>query len=126
MQFRCDSWLPRTTGFTVVSLLAVSGCATARTTSTLTNAIPVFSQDSVTRDSTGRKLGALAGVVLDSASGAAIAGAQIVVRSQSTPQSRFAYTSERGGFLVSSFAVSIDDLRQTVFSQRSTYMKRRN
>jgi len=73
---------------------------TARASTGLTIGIPVFSQDSVTRDSTGRKLGALAGVVLDSASGSVVEGAQVVLRSPTVSNPRFVYTNKRGGFVI--------------------------
>ncbi|HJP59704.1 MAG TPA: carboxypeptidase-like regulatory domain-containing protein, partial [Gemmatimonadaceae bacterium] len=59
-----------------------------------------FSQESVTHDSSGRKLGALAGVVLDSASGSGIPAAQVRLRTSNPPETRYAITSDRGGFII--------------------------
>jgi hypothetical protein len=85
---------------TATLVFAASGCVTNPATNTVKLAIPAFSQDSVTRDSTGRKLGALAGVVLDSAARTGVAGAQVVLRSPVLPSPRFAYTNESGGFVI--------------------------
>jgi hypothetical protein len=90
----------RRTVFTTTFVFAATACVTSRASTGLTIGIPVFSQDSVTSDSTGRRLGALAGVVLDSSSGSGIAGAQVVVRSSTVSNPHFAYTDKRGGFVI--------------------------
>jgi hypothetical protein len=90
----------RRTVFTATSLVAAIGCVTSRTNNVPTTGIPGFPQDSVTRDSTGRKLGALAGVVLDSASGSGIEGAQVLLRSPDGTNRGAAYTNKRGGFVI--------------------------
>jgi len=85
--------------FAIAVSFSAPGCVMSRVTSGPIIGIPVFSQDSVTRDSTGRKLAALAGVVLDSTSRAGVGGAQLVLRSPTLPNPRFAYTDQRGGFI---------------------------
>jgi hypothetical protein len=90
----------RRTVLAATLVLAATGCVTNPATTALKLAIPAFSQDSVTQDSTGRKLGALAGVVLDSASRSGIGGAQVVLRSPNLSSPRFAYTNEGGGFVI--------------------------
>ena len=90
----------RITPSTITFLFAASACVTTPARNRLTLAVPLFSQDSVTTDSTGRKLGALAGVVLDSASGSGLEGAQVILSSPSISNPRFAYTNNRGGFVI--------------------------
>jgi hypothetical protein len=90
----------RTALFPIAVLSVAAGCVTSRAHSGLTAAIPVFSQDAVSRDSTGRRLAAVAGVVLDSSSGAGVEGAQVVLRSSNVPKPLFAYTDKRGGFVI--------------------------
>ena len=90
----------RRIAFTTTLLCAIGGCATSRARSSPILGVPAFPQDSVTRDSTGRRLGALAGVVLDSASGLGVEGAQVSLRSPTLSYPRFAYTNQRGGFVI--------------------------
>ncbi len=84
----------------VIALFAATAYAASPASTRLKMGIPVFSQDSVTRDSTGRKLGALAGVVLDSASGSGLEGAQVLLRSPTVSNPRVAYTNKRDGFVM--------------------------
>lgn len=81
-------------------LLTAGACVRNPATNTLKLALPAFSQDSVTRDSTGRKLGAVAGVVLDSASHVGIEGAIVTLRSPELSSPRFTYTKKGGGFVI--------------------------
>ena len=90
----------RTTLVTIEVLFAAAGCVTSQPRKGLTIGIPVFSQDSVSRDSTGRKLAAFAGVVLDSTSGSGVEGAQVILKSPTVPNPRFAYTDKRSGFVI--------------------------
>jgi hypothetical protein len=62
--------------------------------------IPLFSQDSVTQDSTGKRVAALAGVVFDSASGSPLEAAQVLLRSSTMLKPHFTFTDQRGGFII--------------------------
>jgi hypothetical protein len=54
----------------------------------------------VTRDSTGRRVAALAGVVLDSATGSPLEAAQVLLRSSSLLKPYFTFTDQRGSFII--------------------------
>ena len=62
--------------------------------------IKPFSQDSVTRDSTGKRVAALTGVVVDSASGSPLEAVQVLLRSSSVLKPYFTFTDQRGGFII--------------------------
>jgi hypothetical protein len=84
-------------------LLLVLACACATTTprgQDAVSSIKVFSQDSVTRDSTGKRVAALTGVVLDSASGSPLEAAEVLLRSSSVLKPYFTVTDQRGSFII--------------------------
>ena len=63
------------------------------------NSIAPFNHDSVTRDSTGRRLAAVVGAVADSA-GSPLEGSQILLKPTTGSRPYVTYTNRRGGFVI--------------------------
>ena len=81
----------------------IIGCACAGTrpaTLAVPNAIPAFNRDSLTRDSGGKRVASMVGIVVDSAARSPVQGATVLLRSANIPKPYFAYTDERGGFVI--------------------------
>ncbi len=76
-----------------------AACASVRGVPSIQAAIPKFSVDSVTRDSTGAILSALVGTVQESASGLPVRHA-IVLLTSSRGQHYYSPTDQFGGFVV--------------------------
>jgi len=85
----------------LLPLVVACACATTPPRGQeITSPIKLFSQDSVTRDSTGKRVAALAGVVLDSASGSPLEASQVLLRSSSVLKPYFTFTDQRGNFII--------------------------
>ncbi len=85
----------------LVPLVVACACATTSPRGdAIANPIQLFSQDSVTRDSTGKTVAALAGVVVDSASGSPLEASQVLLRSSGVLKPYFTFTDQRGSFVI--------------------------
>jgi hypothetical protein len=83
----------------VCALVACYACATTRTASTVAS-IPAFSVDDLTTERNDHGLAALVGTVVDSASGAPLEAARIVVVSEDNSEMRMTFTDGLGGFVL--------------------------
>ncbi|MFL5481819.1 MAG: carboxypeptidase-like regulatory domain-containing protein [Gemmatimonadaceae bacterium] len=82
-------------------LIVVAACAHRPTPLFAPNIfIPHVDPDSIARDSTGRRVAALVGAVLDSAAGSPLETTQILLQPSSSGRSYFAYTDKRGSFII--------------------------
>jgi hypothetical protein len=83
----------------VCALIACCACATTRTPSPVAS-IPAFSVDDLTTERNNHGLAALVGTVVDSASGAPLEAARIVVVSEDNSEMRMTFTDGLGGFVL--------------------------
>jgi hypothetical protein len=83
----------------VCALVACCACATTRTASTGAS-IPAFSVDDLITEQNNHDLAALVGTVVDSASGAPLEAARIVVVSEDNSEMRMTFTDGLGGFVL--------------------------
>lgn len=84
-----------------LSIGGAIACAAGQPRSSATaHPVQLFNQDSVTRDSTGRSVSALAGVVLDSSSASPLEASQILLRSSSVLKPYYTFTDNRGSFVI--------------------------
>jgi Carboxypeptidase regulatory-like domain len=82
------------------AVVACCACATTRTAADSGASIPVFRVDDLTIERNNHGLAALVGTVVDSASGAPLEAARIVVVSEDNSEMRMSFTDQRGGFLL--------------------------
>jgi hypothetical protein len=83
----------------VCTLVACCACATTRTASPGAS-IPAFSVEDLIAERNNHDLAALVGTVVDSASGAPLEAARIVVVSEDNSEMRMAFTDGLGGFVL--------------------------
>lgn len=84
----------------VAGCIVAAACAGARGGSSPHPSIPKYGLESVTRDSMGHSLSALAGTVADSVSGRPLGGALVLLTSRLSHQQHYSSTDELGGFIV--------------------------
>jgi hypothetical protein len=95
------SWRRRFGFWRLLALVVPSACMTTLPRpKPIESAIQPFSQDSVTRDSTGRRVAALTGLVLDSASGTPLEGSQVLLGLSTLRKPYYTFTDRGGSFIL--------------------------
>ena len=86
--------------FLAIGIIGWACAGTRRAGIAIPRPIPSFNRDSLTRDSTGKRVAALVGIVVDSASGSPVQGAGVSLRSANIPKAFGAYTNDSGVFVI--------------------------